>query len=295
MKPFVRKPSPEHLKRYKKDAEQFLKTGDVNPYRMLEYGFQGARDYKDVLIWYLHKELEVRSAGLKEPALPDFLDGKALSEVKFKPMVSALFPKKEQDIVLEAMENSVIFLTKETVKKLIWELTWESTSRTLVNIYLCSIDAEPLDDSERGCLGLSEETCCYVSLSYFQLSEEEKRFEDYVLHEGAHIFHNNKRKRIGLPETRTKEWLLPIDFRKRELFAYACEIYGTISERIQDAKGIKKRRAAVYREVEEYEKHGVTPADDSVDRDELVALLKTAATARTSAAGWKRILKYCSR
>jgi hypothetical protein len=35
---------------------------------------------------------------------------------------------------------------------------------------------------------------------------------------------------IGLPETRTREWLLPIDFRKRETFGYACEAYARIVE-----------------------------------------------------------------
>ena len=40
-----------------------------------------------------------------------------------------------------------------------------------------------------------------------------------MVHEVAHIFHNCKRRNAGLPETRRKEWLLDIEFRKRETLA----------------------------------------------------------------------------
>ena len=39
-----------------------------------------------------------------------------------------------------------------------------------------------------------------------------------------------ERRTVGLPETRQREWLLDIDFRKRETFAYACEAYSRILE-----------------------------------------------------------------
>ncbi len=35
---------------------------------------------------------------------------------------------------------------------------------------------------------------------------------------------------MGPPETHQREWLLDIDFRKRETFAYACEAYSRILE-----------------------------------------------------------------
>jgi len=53
---------------------------------------------------------------------------------------------------------------------------------------------------------------------------------DYAIHEAAHIFHNCKREMIGLPATRRREWLLDIDYAKRETFAYACEAYSRILE-----------------------------------------------------------------
>jgi hypothetical protein len=58
-----------------------------------------------------------------------------------------------------------------------------------------------------------------LRLDYFR---HEDPFADFVVHEIAHIFHNCKRRAAGLPETRMRDWLLDIDFRKRETFAYAA-------------------------------------------------------------------------
>ena len=97
----------------------------------------------------------------------------------------------------------------------------------LANLYLSSVDAELLGPEAPSLLGLSQETTCYVSADYFK---DDARFADYVVHEAAHVFHNCKRATAGLPETRTREWLLLLEFRKRETFAYSSEAYGWIVE-----------------------------------------------------------------
>ena len=61
-----------------------------------------------------------------------------------------------------------------------------------------------------------------MSMAYFRPNGQ---FDDFVVHEAAHIFHNCKRQTIGLPATGRREWLLDIDFGKRETFAYGCEVY----------------------------------------------------------------------
>jgi len=293
LKSFIRKPSTEYLKRYRRDANKFIRSGEVDFHKSIENGFNRINDYIDVLKWHLYEEVEKRSIGHFEPPLPDSLDGRQLASLKFTPMVTALFSKKEQPVVLKAMKDSVIFLTGSNVRRLIWGLSFQSTARTLANIYLISIGAKPICNETTGCLGLNEETSCYVSLSYFALSPEDRRFEDYVLHEGAHIFHNTKRATIGLPSTRTHKWLLPIKFEKRELFAYSCEIYGTISARAKITRPNKGLRKAVQDDVEKYILNGFVPGDPRVDPDELHIVLRNAAAARTSEAGWKRILKHC--
>ena len=101
------------------------------------------------------------------------------------------------------------------------------TAWNLANLYLRSFDAELLAEDAPAILGLSEETTCFVSFEYFRCGN---RFADYVVHEVAHIFHNCKRRAIGLKEVRRREWLLDIDFGRRETFAYACEAYSRILE-----------------------------------------------------------------
>lgn len=89
---------------------------------------------------------------------------------------------------------------------------------TLANLYLASVGAQSLGKDAPRLVGLSEETTCYVSPEYF-LSQDEP-FDDFVVHEAASILHNCKRAAVGLRETRSKEWLLDIKYRKRETFAY---------------------------------------------------------------------------
>jgi len=127
--------------------------------------------------------------------------------------------------------------------------------------------------------GLSEETTCYVSPESFA---ENDPFADFIVHEVAHIFHNCKRATIGLPATRTKEWLLEICYHKREHFAYACEAYARIVGR---AKGPAERLALA----EEFRK-AVRISEERVDAGELASVVGAAAMARN---GWKVILARC--
>jgi len=129
-------------------------------------------------------------------------------------------------------------------------------------------------------IGLSEETTCYVSLTYFH---EGDPFDDFVVHEAAHIFHNCKRRTIGLAETRKREWLLDIQYRKRETFAYACEAYTRILERAPSYKtgpGWPSNTASKVR-----------VSAERVDPVEVNSILADACAARN---GWKVILGRCA-
>jgi hypothetical protein len=99
-----------------------------------------------------------------------------------------------------------------------------------------------------------------------------------LVHEVAHIFHNCKRRSAGLPETRRKQWLLEIAFRKRETFAHACEFYSCILRHSADAAG---RRHLALRLVRPW-----ALSDDRVDAEEVADIVLEAAWSR---AGWKVI------
>lgn len=129
---------------------------------------------------------------------------------------------------MEIVEPSVVFLTGGIIESILLARRFDGPPWTIADLYLAGVGAELLADDAPRLAGLSEETTCYVSPDYFA---EDDLFADFIVHEVAHIFHNCRRATIGLSETRTKVWLLDIEFRKRETFAYACEAYARILER----------------------------------------------------------------
>jgi hypothetical protein len=204
----------------------------------------------------------------------------AFTRGRIEPMVRGLFPRVEQDTVLATLERSVVFLTPHNIEDLLVNCTWQNTAWNLANLYLGSLGADLLGDDAWRLVGLSEETTCYVSLEYF---EERDPFADFIVHEAAHIFHNCKRHTLGLPETRRREWLLDIEYRKRETFAYSCEAYSRILERAASAAA--RRQLA--------DEYGATTriAEERVNPTEVADVVREAAAARN---GWKVILKRCA-
>jgi hypothetical protein len=222
----------------------------------------------------------VRSELATVSACNDFSGLDLNVRAKFMPMVQGLFPQNERTIILDILERSVVFITPATINMVIKKAPWLSTAWTLANIYLSSLGAKAFTDETPEIVGLSEETTCYVSMKYFNHNNP---YEDYVIHEAAHIFHNCKRELIGLPAIRRCEWLLDIDYAKRETFAYSCEAYSRILEMGEN----RSERIQLLSEHIE----GPMPPDDRVDEDEYVDILRESVPARN---GWKLILDRCS-
>jgi hypothetical protein len=116
-----------------------------------------------------------------------------------------------------------------------------------------------------------------VSFRYFSVDDP---FADFVIHEMAHVFHNNKRYVIGLPHGRGRDWLLNIDFGKREVFAYSCEVFGRLLEL---GSSRAERRDLLAR-------HRKAPFLAGADKAEYLDILEEAVGARN---GWRRILTRC--
>lgn len=208
------------------------------------------------------------------------MDVVAFTRGKVTPMVRGLFPAAEQEQVMDTLAHSVVFLTPASIDGVLEQTPWLSTAWDLANLYLADCDVALLAEDAPCLAGLSEGTTCYLSAGYF---DQTGRFDDFLVHEAAHIFHNCKRVTIGLPETKRKEWLLEIEYGKRETFAYACEAYS----RIHDLGHGPKDRLNLLAEHEQ----GPMPADERVSIDEYMDILREAVSARN---GWKRILQRCS-
>jgi hypothetical protein len=262
---------------------RYLATGKHDPVfaawpqrSLLDRAQHGNQDLRQALI----EEVRTRVPVAEVPPELAGLDVEALTRRKVEPMVQGLFPSAEQPAVLAMLSRSVVFLTPCRVEAVLRRTSFPGTAWDLANLYLLSFGAAPLSDTAPDIVGLSEDTTCYVSVAYLQ---SQRRFDDYVVHEAAHVFHNSRRETLGLPTSRGRQWLLAIDFGKRETFAYACETYSRLLS-------LGATAAARRRLLEEAEDECV-PNDDRVDLDAFIGVLRVAVKARN---GWKRILEGCA-
>lgn len=258
----------------------FLETGHHDGNDWPGGIIEGERMMYRILLDALIVEIRRRVPTPAPSAVLGDLDMVAYTRAKISPMVRGLFPRVEQDTVLAALERSVVVLTPANIEGVLRGCRWLSTAYDLANLYLISVDASPLHEDAR-LVGLSEETTCYISPAYFA---EPDPFADFLVHEVAHIFHNCKRETVGLPSTRRKEWLLDIDFRKRETFAYSCEAYATIVARAATARERVTLAAT-------FAARGKDSLDARVAWDEVIDIVIAASEARN---GWKWILERCA-
>lgn len=266
------------------EVERYLQTGETDPHHAVWPGqsfLDKARLARAELKNALVAEVLPRAKAWQPPsALVAVEDVITFARQRVEPMVRGLFPRKEQDAVLALVERSVVFLTPSNIEEVLREAKWRKTAWDIANLYLGATGADLLAEDAPRILGLSEEAVCYVSPAYF---EEEDPHADYVVHEVAHIFHNCKRRRAGLPETRTREWLLDIEFRKRETFAYACEAYARVLQRGKRPA----ERVALAAEIPDCFGTG----DARVEPGQVADIVRSAAERRN---GWKMILERCA-
>jgi hypothetical protein len=88
---------------------------------------------------------------------------------------------------------------------------------------------------------------------------------------------------VGLPFTRRREWLLDIEYAKRETFAYSCEAFARIADQAS-GPAERARLAAAFTERFRTSEHRVDPAE--------VAHIVTEAAPRRN--GWRRLLQRCA-
>lgn len=274
---------PRHNPEVGQEVERYLRTGETDAYAAAWAGqnlIESTKAAHDDLIGALIASVKERAAGQAKPhGFQDPVDLGAFTRNRVEPMVRGLFPSAEREPVMALVEHSVVFLTSANIEATLLDCRWLHTAWDIANLYLGSLGVELLSEEAPRLVGLSEETTCFVSPHYF---DEQDTFADFVVHEVAHIFHNCKRKSAGLREIRGREWLLEIDFHRRETFAYACETYSTIAIR---GRSLHERVALA----KEFGRN-VRIADDRVDPNELVDIIQEACDRRN---GWKAILARC--
>lgn len=267
-----------------REVERYLRTGcsdtDCAAWpggKFTESAQLARQDLENALI----AEVKRRTRNWHPPEAMRDLDVVAFTRNKVERMVRGLFPRVEQDTVLTLVECSVVFLTPDNIEEVLRkEMRWPGSAWDIANLYLGGIDVELLSEGAPRLVGFSQETTCYVSPAYF---EEEDPFADFVVHEVAHIFHNCKRSKAGLVETRRCEWLLDVAFHRREIFAYACEAYARILER---ARALSERTVLAGVLDDDF-----GTGDERIARGEVAEIVRQAAARRN---GWKVILGACA-
>jgi hypothetical protein len=185
---------PTDVLRQQQAILQYLQTGRHDPVHSEWPGSVMPRciHADSVMRAALVAEIVSRTKNLPAPnvAIPSNLQ--AFTRAKIEPMVRGLFPSAEQRAVLEMLDDSVVFLTPDTIQHALHRKgLWLGTAWNVANIFLVSMGAEPLSGDARLIVGLSSDTTCYVSFEYFA---ETDCFADFVVHEIAHVFHNCRRE-----------------------------------------------------------------------------------------------------
>lgn len=267
-----------------REVARYLRTGsEVDPFAaawpgrdIMERGQACAQAMAEALIAEVRRRVPTPP---REPAMLAGLDVVAYTRRKIEPMVRGLFGRVEQEAVLTLLEKSVSFVAPSSIERILREArlhaAWE-----VANLYLLGAGAPLLSKDAPRLLGMSEGAKCFVWMSYF---DEENPHEDVVVHEIAHMFHNCKRGMAGLNQTRRREWLLDIEYRKRETFAYSCEAYARILEL---GRGRSQRLALAEEFAADF-----SSGDDRVDEKEVADIVREAVLRRN---GWKVILARCA-
>jgi hypothetical protein len=153
------------------EISRFLDTGDFDS---LFRGWPGQntldsiRRGTDALQSALIEELRHREERVTLPSVICAGAGnlRELARHKLGPMFRGLFSRNECEPMLLLLESSVVFLKPDGMEHQIRKSSLD-TGWNLANIYLSSIDAEPLAHDFPRLVGYSEGTTPYISLAYF--------------------------------------------------------------------------------------------------------------------------------
>lgn len=131
------------------EVARYLRTGDSNQWLNVWSGddlFARARCADSLLREALIGEVARRAPAAVAPVALAAVDPQRFARRKVEPMVRGLFPKAEQEVLLDVLAQSVVFLTPDAITDVLRTTPWLSTAWNLANLYLQSARAETLSD-----------------------------------------------------------------------------------------------------------------------------------------------------
>jgi len=143
-----------------------------------------------------------------------------------EPMVNGLVQRDWQEVAVRELISRTFVLNfrgaKAAMEVELPSCDMESAWRILWGLY-GDYGLKP-DDIEMTCDGLAGDFA-HVCWSAYQTKDP---YSDVVVHEAAHLLHYLKPRNFGLYVRRHQERFVDIEFRHRELFAFACEAYSRV-------------------------------------------------------------------
>jgi len=149
---------------------------------------RGTADLRRALV----REVKLRTmrVAMAVPEAVEELDCEGFARKKVAPMVRGLFPIVEQQVLLDTLARSLVYLTSDTIEAVLNQED-HGTAWDLANMYLLSCGAKLLADDAPRAVRISVGTTCFVSMDNFRANHW---FADFEVHEAAHIFHTCKRR-----------------------------------------------------------------------------------------------------
>jgi hypothetical protein len=194
---------------------------------------------------------------------------------RIEPMVKGLVQRNWREVALRELTRRTFILNFHGARAAIEaELStgFLGTAWQIVWAFFGDYGLKP-DEVEVGYDGISGGAFAHVRWAVY---ESHDPYCDVVVHEAAHLLHYLKPEQFGLRARRGQERFVDVEFRQRELFAYACEAY---------SRAILHRPCASRISfVEKMPEDATSFAEDHLDQ--VVALVLIAARARN---GWRVI------
>ncbi len=209
-------------------VERFINTGEHDSHFSVFEGDIVARRKAGTALMreVLRKVVAVRAkhAPLTSAAIP--ADAEARVAKRLSSLVSGLFPGPDGAVVLTGMARRVVVVTPHTFGDLVEGVSLEA-AWDLANLLLDELGAPPLSDDTPTLEGLCVGGRAWVLP---RALNEGTSFPEVVVHEGAHLIHTLTREELHLPGS---GHLLRVPPRRRETFAYACEVWA--AAQLEDA------------------------------------------------------------
>jgi hypothetical protein len=211
--------------------ERFLRTGDetwdgAGSGRFTPAQFENNTAYrraaKEALRTLFHRLADLLPAEAKQApqVAPELIRGHV------EPMVRGLVQKDWQEVALRELVSRTFVLNycgaKSALEVELPSCDMDSAWRILWGLY-GDYGLKP-EDVEMTCDGLAGDFA-HVRWSAYETKDP---YSDVVVHEAAHLLHYLKPRNFGLDVRRHQERFVDIEFRHRELFAFACEAYSRV-------------------------------------------------------------------